>query len=1476
MIYNKRVQSALSAGFSIDEIKTEASREYTTAIGAGFSQAEARQYMLETYGLRANTSTQDLDDAQYLTSLMFMPLDTTGSKLDLSAEPAVTTQAPATPTKSVVELPPAKPKFGDTKLEGAKQEKVTNISQAMAAGWQSSIIGLALRGEAPQFALDADSSVAQKVASSLAMGVGDIPSLVLGGTVGAAAGAPGGPAGALLSSGAVAMGVTEYLRSALMQSYLDGSATTWGEFSSRIMNNFAAAGKGAVIGSIAAGAAPTVSPLASSLVSKVMPTASTGLAAATKTGLTMAGEVSALGVTMPMLEGHFPSVDDFMVAGVTLGGFKAANLYTKKFAESFIRDGITPKQANQLTLIDPEAKLKVAAVNQRIVNANKSVFAKTYTPLTDKDLRARGLDLPEVASKKFTEAELDTMAIEHPIDRKDYTHRWLTTSRRKAENEVAPNFGYYDLLPLMPEGTKPPDILTKRAAVGELWIPKFGAFINWVGNKDSVLVKVANKYAETDIGRFDLGLERDIYFPTTEGQSMVSRARALFNSPTKDFIDFMRNTVWEPDMIRDLSNGKLTGKAYSLPTTVPWVGIRKSANQETSYYMFEKYVIKRPDKPGTQPPSEYSKAQDNVHKLVSIADNQKRTWSQVMDNAWMHLVDVFEPLRAPAERGKITESYLDASMAHGSIGKSIFMFEWGMLDYATNKVVGDSLKDILSRVSLNGGDIVEFSEYMAARGFKESIELGRTSPLSSADISSILKGPRAEIYSPIADSINALNKQLLKYQLDAGLITKSKFDGLSKKYKESIPLEYLVEAFEPALKDEAIKTAERITAEVINKGEQAGITPTSKLFMDPVESQIRSIILTNRLVAQNEAKKAIATEFGVRLDTRGPGMKTLSFVEKGRTKTYAIPREIYDATRGLTSSEVSLHNAAFGALAKGTGVFRLSTTGHVTFAVKAATIDQFVAWIQTPKEIGFCPYIDMFRGLGEIITSKVKGKESAFTDWLKDGGANSSLWSITRDFTQEMIRETQVVPTNNAIKNPGKHWKDIAQLLSPLSLAKNTYKGMLGFTENLDAATRVGVYMKAIKAGYDPKEAAFISRRSTIDFNRAGATIKSVNSIIAFLNARVQGLSLAANAIASDPVTTISKLIQGIVVPSAMLALVSNDIMQSNTKPEDDLYELAEALRERPTWRRAAYWAVPVPALGVVLEIPKPHEYATALALPMESFVDWLYKQGTPEENTFLEQLSDNGFVSGMYDTMVPNVIPTPLVAPNEIFTNYSFFTGSNIVPARLENVVPALQYKPGTSTTARMISEAIFKIDPSISSNPRSRFFSPLGIDHLVRGWTGPVGQSLVKVLDAAIEATGAYDGPIKPATTMADMPFFSTFMTKYPSMSAHSIEKFNEEAKALSQRYNSIVMAAKTGDPAAIRIASGLLHNTAFANMQSMFLAMSNMSKAVQQIHIHNTDPESKRLQIENIYIQMARVARQGRLAIKQLSEEVNNAGE
>lgn len=1410
MIYSDRVQKLVSAGFSLDEIRRSASDKYRKMLGAGFDQKEARTWLKDTYGLTAGTTIEDLDDAHYLSSLMFQ---------DLSP----------------------------------KTETTSSVTGAISAGFQNSIVGLVSRGQAPNMTLSPDADLVSKTAYSLSQGLGDLPTLIAGGLFGGAAGAVAGPVGAGAGAGAGAGFVTEYMRSALVQSYASGKSTTPAEFTQQIVNNFLAGGKGAAIGAVAGGVG-SAAPVALAGATLPIPKALEGV---TKGAMSLGAEAAAIATTMGAVEGHLPKAEDFILAGAAMASFKGMNLYVGKYVDEFAKNGLTPKDVLQLSVIDPLVRERAASVNQRITETFDTKSYRGYPRLSEKDLLARTTDLPE----KLTPEAIEAIRLKSPIEPAEYTNVWISENKRTATKQAK------DAL-----GESAPDA---RLLLDEVTVDKNQPLIRFKGQSDSTMVKAFREYLATDEGKAEM-VARDPeaftrnpdwfkQFETKLDERIVPTAKAMFNEPSAEFVSFLRNNVWQPEMANKLSGGSITVKN---PAKIMWAGIRVTDMEGSRFMMFSSEPIKVSSKrpTGVAP---YDTALSAVYDKVSIGDKSERSIGEVWNSLQSNLVDSLKSLDEYSETGKHSEGYVEARLAAGSSGQAMSMFDIGMLKYdpkggtAGDLIVGKSLKEILKPVAELPGGTKEFSAYLAAKSVKELNERGAKVHLDPDHAAAILKGPNASVFEPVAKEIMGFYDGLLKYQKDGGILSQSAYDRIKRSNADGLPLEKMIEAFEPELKAEVDRTTMGAFASKLMAKSTDG-----KVIIDPIESLVKATFLTTRLVAQNKARAQVARDYGIPIKggnvDSGSGQVVISYMNRGKVYRAAVRRDIAAATRELDASGIHMYNAAMRGVAKATGIFRVGTTFDPQFGIKNLLIDQLTAYIQRPEGSNYKPFISMAKGFSEIIKSKM-GKVTSFDDWLVNGGGNVAITTMARDFNQEIMRELTKTPVRNVLRNPIKHYKELLYFVNPLSAVKGVYKGLEALAEYSDTATRVGSYMEAVKAGYSPKDAAFLSRDSTVDFARSGATIKSVNMIYAFMNAKFQGLSRMGETIARDPVRVASDVIKGVVIPSALLAMVQNDIIYNNQSPNSPLYDQARALQARPAWERAAFWTIPIPGVANV-RVPKPREWAIAAASPIESYISSLYSEGKVD---LLTQMHEDGLLGGMRDMVLPDITPTILSPVLEVRSNYSAFTGNNLIPTFMENEMPVTQYRPGTSITAQLISKSLFNIAPEYSQQQMGRFASPIGIDHLIRGWTGALGTNLVSMLDSAIEASGKYTGPVKPARTMAEMPFFKVFVAKYPGPGSNDIAAFNEESKILEQRYNSVMRLAKNGDHQSIAMADKLMNSGPMAELTGIHSAMGAMNKVINQIYVMNDDPESKRQQIETIYMQMEDLAKMGRVYIKDIEE-------
>ena len=1543
MIYNEYVQGVLAKGWTIDQVMDSAVSQYNEAISKGYDRQAVRESTKRIYGLSTGTTKDDVDDAQWLASLLFAP-----------AEPDTKTQQSA-------------------KKPEKQLKAVSSPLEALTAGFDSSTLGMWVNSAVPDKAISPDASLFSKVLYQGAQMVGDLPAMIVGGAIG---GATGTAAGATLGPGAAITGLigsaagagftTEYLRNALMRSYSEGkSVDGWGFFSN-LVDDFVAGGKGAAIGVTAAGAGKLAAPMISGAVSKVLApgTVSHTLASGTAE---LAVDAAVLTGATSAIAGQLPTAEDFIVNGVTCGGFKVAGLYTKKYIQGSLKDQLearrADKQAEQqiadelqqqrLEIIEAEGQRKLKGKSEldqeyikeeterlkaeaqadptEFVDVNTNFYVKKFedhyvhtgespTQVSqrtsiDPEIRDRVLAVNQpIANAEKTDAwtmyvPVDMGLQSAPFDPIDAAGKWTYASEFKAQDRAIKQAE--QRYPKETKETKP----DPKALVHQIGISKKGTYIRLEGNADAVTSEVINEYAKPTKHQQQL-LEqnpdktmREIILaePTKNQQEILSiepnfydqngkpvkqlvpsASRKLFENPSANLAYFLQSHPWSNEQAGKLARNSSLFTSRVEGSPIRWSGIiAHDAKNGFRIMPFERSKLQYSlsEKPAH---GDYETAQMKIAKVVSIDEHDGYSAMEKIDNAIYNFSDSLAGFDIGAKKGLHSKSYVQATTALGADGVSKYMLDYGMIN-ASKEKVGPSFKAIIQDTINAGGDPYELKIYLAAKTLDVKHRQNIKTGADPADVKTILSGKNAAIYEEANKKLIAYNDGLLSYAFERGLISKRKLDELRRERHGALPLEKLAEAFSVSI--EGLTETKGSTLEKLVELLSAGDKPldAERLYNDPLESLVRQTQFIVRLAEQNETKRIAAKEeYGIAPDKTGsilkaPKTQTISYLENGQQKSAIVPEEVARAARTMTREQFRAYNVILSGLGKFTGLFRVGSTSlNPAFAVKQILMDNITAYIQSPADVKFRPFLDAFVGLNEILKTKVLGKESLYTEWLKDGGSMSSVYSLTRNCTQEVIHDIQRVPVKNLIAHPLNHinLKNLQYAISPFSWLKagwdaTTGTGRFGLrclqeiAEVSDQMTRVGVYAAAKRSGRTGIDAAFLSRRSTIDFARAGATIHGINSIIAFLNARVQGTVRIFETAKTDPIDFLSKVTTGVLVPATMLALVRNSFIQNHSDPNDPMYGMAEELKELPDWERIGYYHIPVPRLGSVLRIAKPQELAILTAFP-EAFVDWATRKNPA--NTYLDTLVGNGFISGVYDTLIPNVIPTPLVGPTEVITNYSFFTGQNIIPSHLSQVVPPLQYKPGTSTTARAISNVLFKICPDMTTNAMTRLFSPLGIDHIIRSWTGQAGVTVVKAIDKILEASGTYERP-QQVHSIEDMPFFKSFMVKYPNIGAKSITEFNNKAKALQQRYNSVLAGAKSLDPHAREIAQSILASQPVANFTKAFTAFSRIMQVINALdYSPDIDPQTRQYQKEKLLLQLTALARGGLAIIEQIEEATN----
>jgi len=179
---------------------------------------------------------------------------------------------------------------------------------------------------------------------------------------------------------------------------------------------------------------------------------------------------------------------------------------------------------------------------------------------------------------------------------------------------------------------------------------------------------------------------------------------------------------------------------------------------------------------------------------------------------------------------------------------------------------------------------------------------------------------------------------------------------------------------------------------------------------------------------------------------------------------------------------------------------------------------------------------------------------------------------------------------------------------------------------------------------------------------------------------------------------------------------------------------------------------------------------------------------------------------------------------------------------------------------------------DETIFGGTAKALTTPVLIENYVRGWTGGLGMYALQLADYGLRKAGVVPDPVKPASTLADIPFIKSFVVRYPSASADSIVRFYEQYHDTKIRYDSWMNRAREGDiesMARIQAAGG---DRIFVTLDGIKDTISQQQQLVNMIFKNpEISKEEKRQLIDTLYYQMISVAQTGNAAFREMNRSL-----
>lgn len=518
---------------------------------------------------------------------------------------------------------------------------------------------------------------------------------------------------------------------------------------------------------------------------------------------------------------------------------------------------------------------------------------------------------------------------------------------------------------------------------------------------------------------------------------------------------------------------------------------------------------------------------------------------------------------------------------------------------------------------------------------------------------------------------------------------------------------------------------------------------------------------------------------------------------------YGIPADLI--VKGMEGIKTTIPMAV-KMLGMPANTLRQFITRNPTYALRQVIKDPTSAWLTVGTDA--TPVLSSMKELGKMVA----GRSDVERKLMESGAISSNV------FTGDQ-------------RDMAKFLKDIAAGKSgwAKTMAKLDAIAMQG-----DAATRAVVYKDSLAKGMTEQQ-ALLRTIESMNFERKGLSpsMQVLSTIIPFFNAQIQSMDVLYRAFKGDmPYSEQLKIRQKLWARGTMMAMGT---MAYAAMMQDD-----EAYKRAKPEERYGNWFVYVPGLSEPLRVPIPYELGYLFKALPEAVI------GAASGNT-----ETNQAVRGMA-TLIgqsnPFSLPQAVKPLTEAVLGKTFFGGDIESMRERQTLTPAERYRDTTSEIAKTLGSITGS--KAVKDLTGYEGVSPLMIDHLIRGYTGPLGLAVTQLANPLL-APESKQIVEQPSMKPSQLPFFGglfettegrgTLDEAYDRM--HQIQQakgtFDKmiqegrraEAQEFAQRYAGDMALATTSAAAMKRLGE-------IAKYERMVKASPTMSQAEKDLRLEQID--------------------------------------
>lgn len=643
------------------------------------------------------------------------------------------------------------------------------------------------------------------------------------------------------------------------------------------------------------------------------------------------------------------------------------------------------------------------------------------------------------------------------------------------------------------------------------------------------------------------------------------------------------------------------------------------------------------------------------------------------------------------------KAYIQATNTKKVGGTVSNIFNDDLVD-ASGKKIGSSLKNITKEIKPESEE--EFLRYMLmkhniARHADGKPIYSMYSPEKSSEIATQILNKNPEFKVIETNLRKFLDEFSNEWLVNSGLVAQDVMEDMRKLYPNYLPTQRVFSDIEtggiggakkgfvsqPSTIKKATGSDRDINNPIINimnmvnktvrtaRKNQVAQTILKEVRDNPVELKRYAEILPTTSKEAEAIKVLMAENIDEVVDETGnfihPTLKptkanVVTVLEDGQPVYLQInDKKLLEALTGATSNDFQANPKlkAFMNIFKG-----LITQKNPFFAVRNIARDIPTAYVYGSESNPFKFARNLIKA-----TKKVATNDDIYKQYKAMGGADSQFF------------------------NPEKATKYKDLMNSKPNIFKKFVEGIEYFNALTETAPRLAEFEKVLKDTGDVQKALFEAGEITTNFSRGGKSAKTVDSLVPYFNASVQGLDRMARGIKDKPIRFALRGLAGITLPTIALHMINKD--------NPDYQELNDRTRD-------TNYLIPI-GNGKFIKIPKSRELGVIFGSLFERII-------SQNLDNYMETVLTNFSPANPIEN-----IASPLLnlRSNKDFANRS------IVPMNLKDYSPRYQYDERTSSIAKALGNM---------AN-----LSPKQIDYILRSYTGVIGQIL------------------QPATTKGTSPF-------------------------------------------------------------------------------------------------------------------------